>query len=51
MQTLLVEFFNTAVHQVRGLRAFFVRYEDVVLRPRRLSDMHFQMLVFFIGNQ
>ena len=51
MQTLLVEFFNTAVPRVRVLRAiFFVWYKDV-LRPKRLSDAHFQMLVFFKGNQ
>ena len=50
MQTLLVDFFNTAVSGVRVLKViFFVRHKDV-LRTKRLSDAHFHMRVFFIGN-
>ena len=51
MKNLLVEFFDTTVPLSAGVEEyFFVRYEDV-LRPKRLSDAHFQMLVFFKGNQ
>ena len=43
--------FNTAVPRVRVLRViFFVRYTDVI-RSKRLSNAHFQMLVFCKGNQ
>ena len=50
MKTLLVEFFNTSLFYVRVLKSFFINYKDV-LRPKGLRDAHFQMHVFFKGNQ
>ena len=45
MQILLVEFFNTPDSLSGVLKVFFFRYKDVV-HPKRLSDAHFQLLVF-----
>ena len=51
MMTLLEDFFDTLVPLSEGLESiFFARYKDV-LRPKRLSETLFQMLVFFKGNQ
>ena len=47
MKTSLVELFNTPFQLRAGNEVFFISYKNV-LRPERLNDARFQMLVFFL---
>ena len=50
MMTLSVEFSNTLVPLSEEVESNVSLGKDV-LRPKRLSDAHFQILVFFKENQ
>ena len=50
IKTLLVEFFNTWIPLRTCALSFFIRCKDFFC-PKKLSNAHFPMLIFFKGNQ